>query len=414
MSYITQLRDKRNDVRNEQRQMLDKAIAEKRDLTPAEEQRYADLNANAEGLASNIKRETDREAEDRAISDAFETIERQSPTGPRGSSEDQVVVDAFRSMLLEGNPKPIELAPDQPGTRLYQPGIERRDLSTSAPASFRPTSMHGRIFEHAVDASAVLRAGATILATDSGENLIVPRSTSLSTASIITEGSTITESDPTLSSVTLGAHKYAILVQATRELLEDTSVDLQEYLARETGQAIGLAMGNHFINGTGSGQPRGVLADSTAGVTGPTGTSTTLGTQATAGQGTDLLNDLFGSLAEPYAMSSAAAFLLRNASLTKVRNLKTSAGEPVGTTYVNQAPAPFYADAYVPAMAANAKSILCGDWSRYLVRLVNGLRFERSDEFAFDTDKVTFRAILRADGALINVDAIKHFANSAT
>ena len=55
-----------------------------------------------------------------------------------------------------------------------------------------------------------------------------------------------------------------------------------------------------------------------------------------------------------------------------------------------------------------------GDCSRYVVRLVDGLRFEASSDFAFNEDKVTFRAILRADGALINTDAIKHLANSAT
>lgn len=410
-TLIDQWREQRTDTRNQQKALLDKAISEKRDLTASEERTYQELEHNYKGLHDSIEREQARAQEDRSIVDAFERIGRAPITG---RVPEDPAVDAFRSMLLEGNPKPIELSPDKPGTRLYQPGLERRDLSKTGPTGFTPTSMHNQIIEHAVDASAVLRAGATVLTTSSGENLLIPRSTALSTASIITEGSLITESDPTLSSVTLGAYKYAIIVQATRELVEDTSVNLQDYLARETGQAIGLALGNHFINGTGSGQPRGVLADTTAGITGPTGTATSLGTQATAGQGTDLLNELFGSLAEPYAMSSAAAFLLRNASLTKVKNLKTSAGELVGNTYVSQSAAPFYADAYVPAMAANAKSILCGDWSRYLVRMVNGLRFERSDDFAFDTDKVTFRAILRADGALINTDAIKHFANSAT
>jgi HK97 family phage major capsid protein len=410
-TFIDELRAQRETARNQAKAMLDKAIGEKRDLTQTEERQYAELKYTLDGLGETLRTEEARAAEDRGTAEAFDKLGRAPITG---RMPEDPVVDQFRSMLVEGNPKPIELNPEQPGTRLYQPGLERRDLTKSGPASFTRTSMHSAIMEHAVDASAVLRAGATVLTTSSGENLLIPRSTALSTASIITEGSAISESDPTLSSVTLGAYKYAILVQVTRELIEDTSVNLQDYLARETGQAIGLALGNHFINGTGTGQPRGVLADTTAGITGPTGTATSLGTQATAGQGTDLLNELFGSLAEPYAMSRATAFLLRNASLTKVKNLKTSAGELVGNTYVNQSPAPFYADAYVPTMAANAKSILCGDWSRYLVRLVNGLRFERSDDFAFDEDKVTFRAILRADGALINTDAIKHFANSAT
>ena len=86
----------------------------------------------------------------------------------------------------------------------------------------------------------------------------------------------------------------------------------------------------------------------------------------------------------------------------------------MGNTYLSQSPAPFYLDPFVPAMAANAKSVLFGDWSRYFVRVVNGVRFERSDDFAFSSDLVTYRAIIRADGALIDVNAIRHFTNSAT
>jgi hypothetical protein len=49
------------------------------------------------------------------------------------------------------------------------------------------------------------------------------------------------------------------------------------------------------------------------------------------------------------------------------------------------------------------------------VREVNGIRFQRSDDFLFGSDQVAFRALLRADGALIdNTGAIKWFANSAT
>lgn len=407
--FIDQLRAQHAEANTRAKALLDKAISEKRDLTPTEEREFTALRENLEGLAATIRTEEARAAEDRAISDAYARL----GSTRRHQATDEATVGAFRSMLLEGNPKPIELRDDNP-RMLSQPGLERRDLSTSGPSNFTPVSFYQQIWEHAVDASAVLQAGATVLTTDAGEDMRIPRSTALSTASIIAEGDPISESDPTLSTVTMKAYKYAILVQVSTELLTDSSVDLQGYLARETGQAIGLALGNHFINGTGTGQPRGVLADTTAGVVGPTGTATSLGTQATAGQGTDLLNELFGSVAEPYAMSSAAAFLLRNASLTKVKNLKTSAGEPVGSSFVASSAAPFFADAYVPAMAANAKSILFGDWSRYVVRLVNGLRFERSDHFAFSEDKVTFRAILRADGALVNTDAIKHFANGAS
>ena len=127
-----------------------------------------------------------------------------------------------------------------------------------------------------------------------------------------------------------------------------------------------------------------------------------------------MLNNLYASVAEPYTRSAAAGFLLRNASLATVRNLKTTTGDLVGNTYLANSPAPFYADPFVPAMAANAKSVLFGDWSRYFVRIVNGVRFERSDDFAFTSDLVTFKATIRLDAALVDTSAIKHLANSAT
>jgi HK97 family phage major capsid protein len=105
--------------------------------------------------------------------------------------------------------------------------------------------------------------------------------------------------------------------------------------------------------------------------------------QATAGMGTDLLNSQYGSLAERYALSPACAFLLRNATWTAIKNLKTTAGDPVGSSFVASSPAPYLIDPFVSAMGANAESVVFGDWSRYVVRIAGGLRVERSDEYAW-------------------------------
>ena len=50
-------------------------------------------------------------------------------------------------------------------------------------------------------------------------------------------------------------------------------------------------------------------------------------------------------------------------------------------------------------------------WLRWLV---NGVRFESSRDYAFNTDQTTYRAILRADGALCDNNAVKWCASSAT
>ena len=66
-------------------------------------------------------------------------------------------------------------------------------------------------------------------------------------------------------------------------------------------------------------------------------------------------------------------------------------------------------------MATGAKSIAFGDFSQFFVRLVGGVRFERSDDFAFGSDLVTFRAILRGDGPLVDrTGAIKVYVGANT
>lgn len=420
MTLLDDLTARRTTLWTQAKRILDTAEAAARDLTAAEDTEYRDLNQRMESLDGRITQLRDEQQRATNASNAFARL----GGAVRATRPEPELADDFRSMILERNPRPIDVHWDEARSN-YQPGLERRDLLTSAPANMSPVSFYGQLVEHMVENSAVLRAGATLLTTASGETLRVPRTTALSTATITAEAAPIAESDPTLSTVSLGAYKYGFLVQVSTEMVQDAGVDLVGYLAREAGQAIGLGLGNHLINGTGSGQPRGVILDATAATTGPTGTATSFGAQGTAGQGTDLLYDVYGSLAEPYVMQPATGWLMRNATLTAIRKLKTgTAGEIVGGEFVGAGTGGasasmigkgVFVDPFVPAMGANAKSVLFGDWSRYFVRMVNGIRFERSDDYAFGNDLVTFRALLRADAALVDsTGAIKYFAHSAT
>jgi HK97 family phage major capsid protein len=61
-----------------------------------------------------------------------------------------------------------------------------------------------------------------------------------------------------------------------------------------------------------------------------------------------------------------------------------------------------------------AKSVLCGHLPSYYVRTVGGIRIDRSDDFAFNADLVTFRASMRVDGNLPQTSHIKYFAGAAS
>ena len=311
----------------------------------------------------------------------------------------------------------------------HNPGVEQRDLLKTTATQGLGVSVYNRILTHMIENSSVLAAGATVATTDTGEDLVVPKSTAFNTAALITEGSTITESDATLGVSTLKAYKFASFFQVSTELATDTPTDLLAFLARNAGQALAAAYGPYLITGTGTAQPQGIVTAASVGKVGPTGTTTTLGTQGTAGQGTDCLYDLIGSLAEPYSRQPSTGFILTNPSLAIARKLKDSTGQPVAgmvggglNAAVSGAPSgnnqvlgyPAFVDPNVAQMAVNAKSILFGDFSRYFVRIVNGIRFERSNDFAFQNDLVSFRAIIRLDGALVDANGIKVFQNSAT
>jgi HK97 family phage major capsid protein len=64
--------------------------------------------------------------------------------------------------------------------------------------------------------------------------------------------------------------------------------------------------------------------------------------------------------------------------------------------------------------ALSAKSVVVGDFSAYTIRDVAGVRFERSSDYAFANDLVTFRTLLRTDGDLVDTSALKVHQGAAS
>ena len=107
---------------------------------------------------------------------------------------------------------------------------EERDMTTSNSGGLVPTGFFDRITA-VMDDVGVVRNLATQVNTASGEDIKFPTLTANSTASLISEGSAISEADPTISSVTLGAYKVAFISQISKELLNDSGVNLEEIMA---------------------------------------------------------------------------------------------------------------------------------------------------------------------------------------
>lgn len=414
---MKRLTDERQALWTQQKTLLDLASSRgDSHLRGADEQAYNARNARIDEIDARVAEVEAADARSQQAGDAFSAVlatPRRDGTTGRGGVERELERQ-FRDAILRRDPAPIDVRWSGEVRSGHQPGLERRDLVTTGgtPAGMLGTTFYNRILEHLVDNSAIMAAGATLITTDTGEPLSFPKSTALSVAAIVAEAATIPESDPGLGKVTLGAFKYGCLIQVSHELAEDVAWDLLGYLARETGIAIANGAGGHFVAGTGTGQPRGVAVDATVGVTGANA-ATPVGVFTA-----DNLIDLAHSLAAPYTRSAGAAWLMNQQTLGAVRKLKGTDGQYIFSTDVRPGSGaagtllgrPVFTDPGVAAIGAGARSVLFGDMTRYYVRAVNGLRFERSDEFAFDRDVLTFRALWRADGALIDTSgAIRAF-----
>jgi HK97 family phage major capsid protein len=338
------------------------------------------------------------------------------------SQRDHEAADWAKSAILEKNPAAYILEPDdERGFSAGYPGLEYRDVLKSTATQALGTSVFSRFQLHLVEQTPVLRAGCLQVRTDTGEDLVIPKSTAFQTAALIGEGQPITESDPTLATVTLRAYKIAAFWQLSRELVDDSPANLLDALAQGAASALAVAYGGYLATGTGSSQPQGYSA-AAVGRQSPTGGATTFGAQATAGLGTDNIDYLYASVAEPYLAAESIAVLGRSSALLQAKLLKDTTNRPIlDTTPVvpgasaNLRGVPFYNDPHIAAMAANAKSLAFGNWARgYVVRFVRGVRLERSDEFAFSSDLVSFKAIVRMDGALLDTSALRLFQNSST
>jgi HK97 family phage major capsid protein len=74
------------------------------------------------------------------------------------------------------------------------------------------------------------------------------------------EGTTLTKSKPTLREMTLKLAKAGVLVYLTQELLDDGGSALEQYVGRKAGEEFNFLLGDSLFNGTGVGQPLGVMA----------------------------------------------------------------------------------------------------------------------------------------------------------
>jgi HK97 family phage major capsid protein len=404
MSIFDKMNEKRAGLLKAAHDLAETAIAEERELSADEQTGFEQRIAEIAKLDERKAQFAEIDQRDRDIEESFRKAGVELPSREERKPHGDASLGKWAREARNGEG--------------FDTGL--RGMSVAETRAMSGTGGLGKqgvaakLWEYAVAQSSILSAGAEVINTADGNTIPLPVVTAHAATSDTPAAASaaLTSSDATVTTVDLTVSKYNYYTLVPSELFADATWDLEGYLARAAGRELGRRIQKQA-------SAAAVTGFSTVGSTGPTGTSLTLGAQATAGMGSDLLVDLFHSVLPEYR-AMGGAWIMSDTTAAIVQKLKSSQGVPIWQDSIQIGQPDMilgraaYADTFLPAPAANAKTIYFGDFSALKVRIAGGLRFERSNEYAFANDQVAFRAIVRTGAVVVDANAVKAFAHSAT
>jgi len=393
MSKILELREKRAKAWDAAKAFLDSKRGADGLLSAEDVATYEKMEADVVNLGKEIDRLERQQALDAELNKPVNTPITGKPGQPNPENKTGRASDEYKRAFWNA-------------MRSKAAGYEvlnALQVGTDSEGGYLVPDEFERTLVEALQEENIFRTMAKIIQTASGDRKI-PVVASKGTASWVDEEGAIPESDDAFGQVSIGAYKLATMIKVSEELLNDSVFNLESYIAREFARRIGAKEEESFFIGNGTGKPTGIFnatGGAELGVTAASATAITV----------DEIMDLFYSLKSPYRKN--AVFVMNDSTVKAIRKLKDgngqylwqpsiSAGQP--DTILNR---PVKTSAYVPAIAAGAKTIAFGDFGYYWIADRQGRSFQRLNELYAATGQVGFKATQRVDGKLILSEAIK-------
>jgi HK97 family phage major capsid protein len=266
----------------------------------------------------------------------------------------------------------------------------------------------------AMKAQGGMRAAARVITTDTGVSLPFPMMDDRSNvATIIGENTAITEdTELAFTSVTLGAFTYksgTLLISL--QLLQDSAFDFDTIVRDAIAGRFVRKQNADYTTGAGTTLPRGVVLDAVSGKVGIVGQTTSVIY--------DDLVDTFHAVDPVYR--NGASWMMNDSSVKVVRKLKDTQGHPLWQPSLTAGTpdsllnCPVVVNQDVASMAANAKSILFGNFNNYIIRDTLDVQMLVLRERYADFLQVGYIAFCRSDGRLVSAaNPIVWYQNSAT
>ena len=410
MSRREDLAQRQSELWARMQEIQNRADSENRDWTAEERQNWDAAEADLTTVSRDIER-IDRAAQLSAVDYRQVVDAGGSETEQRDEDRGQEYRDAFLAYVRHGQ---SGMTPQQRSileTGAVQPESRALSHTNSAGGYLVPTDVDNRIREVVVSYGGLLQL-ANVVTTNDGATMQWPTGDDTgNVGAILGENTQIAEQDTTFGQAAVGAYTFTSkLVRVPWQLLQDSAIDLEAYLARILGERLGRVYATYLVSGTGSSQPQGLVAGATAGVTGATSAQPAITY--------DNLIDLEHSIDPVYRQR--ARYVLSDGALKLLRKLKDADGRPIwnpvptsefGPTINGY---PYAIDNTMATPAASARSIVFGDINEaYLVRLVRGTQLVTLKERYADFLQNGYFAYQRMDAMVQNAAAVRVFIHGA-
>lgn len=403
MAKLHELQEKRRNIAAQMRTLHDKIG----DNAWTDEQRteWNKMKTELDGVDAVISREEELRSMDEKFvkeQEAAEAEKRAKHDGEKTKTVDEMRAQAFNAFLRNGLGE-LSQEERQALAEMRAQGVGVNDKGGYTV----PKEMQARIVEQ-MKAYGGIAQVAQILTTSDGRTIEwITADGTTEEGELIGENTAANEADTSFGIANLGAKKLSSkIIRVSNELLQDSAINIESYLADRIAQRIGRAEAKYLIQGTGAGtpaQPKGLAAS----VTGTTAAKV-------AGKVDWLdINALLHSVDPAYRNVGNSRLAFNDNTLKLLKEMVDGQNRPLWLPDVaGVAPSTILGKQYVidqgiADIAKDAKFLYFGDFNRFVVRRVAYMTLRRLTERYAEYDQVAFLAFHRFDCVLEDTSAIK-------
>ena len=408
MATSRELREKRARVIEQMKEAvkLGDEARDKGESASDYDQQFTRAVADEERLTKQIEALERIEADEkRAAGQHLEDQEREGRAGNDGGKKKEYR-EAFRNWVVNGS---ADLTAEERTLLAEKRGTNSQVVGTTTLGGYTVDTEIFNEIERAQKAYSGVAQAARFIRTAGYGTLYVPTEDDTTTsANLIAEAAAITVQDLTFGQKQLDAYKYATQMKISLELMQDSSFDMVAEITNAFAPRFGRAMNTSCTTGTGSSQPDGFMTAATLGKTAASATAITF----------PEIVDLIHSIDPAYRMSQSCGFMLHDSVLAAVKKLSIGTGDarPLWQPSVREGEPDriegfrYWINQDMDSALTTGKKVMAfGDFSKYVIRLVQDMMIIRLNERYADNGLVGFIGHMRWDGELLNTAAIKYY-----